>query len=242
MLPIETIITQINMHHQNATKQATDAVESAIAAGQLLLKVKATVPHGEWTNWLKEHVTVSDRQAQRYMAAAQGKAVSLRMLAGKTDTVSDLKPHIFVPLPRHIFFAKDIGTPDNHFLVESCSAHPNFFFITHVTNDDSPDKMTARPVEAIAVHDNLVYYGMPDPLTVKWHVKKSLGVMEAGESLYGKSSNPPKHVVTKHFPRPVNMETGEIDWGEPYRHLELTGEYKRLMKQESLDINSQQGM
>lgn len=91
MLPIETIITQINVHHHNAMKQADAAVDSARAAGKLLLEVKTTIPHGEWTNWLKTHLTVSDRQAQRYMAEAQGKAVSIRKLTSKTDTVSDLK-------------------------------------------------------------------------------------------------------------------------------------------------------
>lgn len=91
MLPIETIITQINSHHQLAIKQAKDAVTNAKAAGLLLLQVKASMPHGKWTDWLKANVEVSDRQAQRYMAAAQGKTVPLRELAGKSDTVSVLK-------------------------------------------------------------------------------------------------------------------------------------------------------
>lgn len=91
MLTAKTIISQINRHHQLAIKQAKDAVENAKAAGQLLLQVKASIPHGQWTDWLKANVEVSDRQAQRYMAVAQGKAVPLRELADKTDTVSDLK-------------------------------------------------------------------------------------------------------------------------------------------------------
>jgi hypothetical protein len=91
MLPIETIITQINSHHQNAMAQANSAIDSAKAAGELLLKAKAALPHGTFTKWLHDHLNVSERQAQRYMAAAQGKAVPLLGLAGKTDTVSDLK-------------------------------------------------------------------------------------------------------------------------------------------------------
>ena len=43
MLPIETIICQINSHHDNALKQATDAVASAKTAGELLLHVKTTL-------------------------------------------------------------------------------------------------------------------------------------------------------------------------------------------------------
>ena len=91
MLPIETIITEINKHHTNAMKQAKEAVESAKAAGELLLQVKATLPHGAWTSWLKDHLNVSDRQAQRYMSIAKGNPVPLRNLAGKTDTVSVLQ-------------------------------------------------------------------------------------------------------------------------------------------------------
>ena len=238
MLPIKTIITQINSHHQLAVKQANDAVANAKAAGQLLLQVKASMPHGQWSSWLKENVAVSERQSQRYMAVAQGKSVSVRKLMGKTDTVSDLKSEIFVPLPRHIYFAKDVGFPDNHYLVESCSVHPDCFFVTHINaqeadQDNNQDEMTARPVEAIAVHDTLEYFGMADPLGVKWKVKKSQGVMEAGETLYGPSENPPKHVVPRLSPRPINIETGEIDWDQPYRDVELSEEFKQLMNLES---------
>ena len=232
MLPIETIITQINKHHSNAMKQAKDAVESAKAAGELLLQVKATQPHGAWTSWLKAHLNVSDRQAQRYMSIAKGKPVPLRKLAGKTDTVSVFAEELFVPLPRHISFAKDVGSKDNHYLVESCSEYPDFFFITHITNDDSPDNMTIRPVEALAVHDTLIYYGMSDPLSTKWLIKKSIGVMEAGESLFGKSENPPKHVAPRLSPRPMNIKTGEIDWDYYDREYKHTDEFMRIMNLE----------
>ena len=91
MLPTQTIIDQINTHHKNATKHAKDAVESAKAAGELLIQVKATLPHGTWTNWLNSNLDVSERQAQRYMSAAKGKDVPLLLLADKTDTVSVLQ-------------------------------------------------------------------------------------------------------------------------------------------------------
>lgn len=90
MLPIETIISQINTHNEIAITKASEAIENAKAAGKLLLEVKATLPHGTFTKWIHGHLNVSDRQAQRYMAAAQGKTVPLRDLASKTDTVSVL--------------------------------------------------------------------------------------------------------------------------------------------------------
>jgi hypothetical protein len=91
MLPTQTIIDQINTHHKNATNQIKDAVESAIAAGKLLLQVKASLPHGTWTTWLNTNIDVSERQVQRYMAAAQGKHVTRLLVADKTDTVSVLQ-------------------------------------------------------------------------------------------------------------------------------------------------------
>ena len=72
-------------------KQAKEAVESAKAAGALLLQVKASLPHGTWTTWLNANIDVSERQAQRYMATAKGKHVPLLLLANKTDTVSVCK-------------------------------------------------------------------------------------------------------------------------------------------------------
>ena len=94
MLPTQTIIDQINTHHKNATNQIKDAVESAIAAGKLLLQVKASLPHGTWTTWLNTNIDVSERQVQRYMAAAQGKHVTRLLVADKTDTVSVLPANL----------------------------------------------------------------------------------------------------------------------------------------------------
>lgn len=70
--------------------------------------------------------------------------------------------------------------------------------------------MTPRPVEAIAVHDTLVYFGMPEPIKARWLVKKSQGVLEACETVYGPSECPPKFVVPLHSPRRLNSETDEI--------------------------------
>jgi hypothetical protein len=87
----QSIIDQINLHHSNAIRQAENAVESAKNAGKLLLEAKATLPHGAWTEWLKNHVDVSERQAQRYMAAAKAKKTNIFSITTKNDAMSDLK-------------------------------------------------------------------------------------------------------------------------------------------------------
>lgn len=45
-----------------------------IAEGQRLLKVKATMKHGEWLVWLKANIDVTVATAQRYMREAKPQA------------------------------------------------------------------------------------------------------------------------------------------------------------------------
>ena len=91
---------EINREHEFATNLADEAVEHAKRAGVLLLKAKAEIPHGEFGAWISSHLNVSQRQAQRYMAAALGKAIPVRALTHKSDTVShlirDIQPGEFV--------------------------------------------------------------------------------------------------------------------------------------------------
>ena len=93
----DTRAAQIQAHHDAAHNAADKAIEHAKQAGALLLEVKAALPHGEFAKWVEVHLTVSQRQAQRYMAAAQGKALSMRKVKealpapAKNDTVSLFK-------------------------------------------------------------------------------------------------------------------------------------------------------
>lgn len=85
---LATWAADINAAHADAVKHATSAIDYAKQAGELLLKVKQKLPHGAFGAWLEANVEVSERQAQRYMAAAQGKPLPIRHI--KSDTVSDL--------------------------------------------------------------------------------------------------------------------------------------------------------
>lgn len=83
-----TTAAEINRHHRLAREHADAAIQHAITAGRLLLEVKTQLMHGEWTAWLAANVSVSERQAQRYMRAASGKP--LIRSNRKSDTMSDL--------------------------------------------------------------------------------------------------------------------------------------------------------
>jgi len=90
MITIETQVKKINELHAGAISAANTAVELARQAGELLLGVKKTLPHGQFLPWVEKNTTVTARQAQRYMDVAKGKPTTIRQLTGKYDTVSHL--------------------------------------------------------------------------------------------------------------------------------------------------------
>ena len=95
------LASEINEAHAQAIRHAGTAIDFAKQAGALLLQVKNELAHGEFLPWLEANCTVSDRQARRYMASAQGKPLPIRSIkndtmlllpgAVKSDTVSDLE-------------------------------------------------------------------------------------------------------------------------------------------------------
>jgi hypothetical protein len=59
-----------NDYASDAERQLRSAVDSARAAGDLLLKIRKQIGHGGWGDWLKQHWNHSDRVAQKYMQIA----------------------------------------------------------------------------------------------------------------------------------------------------------------------------
>lgn len=90
MINFETHGKEINRLHHLAHQMASDAITNARTAGILLLEVKQAMKHGKFLHWVRDNVQVSLRQAQRYMAVAEGKTIPLRRLIEKNDTVSHL--------------------------------------------------------------------------------------------------------------------------------------------------------
>ena len=64
------LAAQIELEHLAATRDAIAAMEHAIACGTLLLEAKAQVGHGGWLPWIEANLTFGDRQARKYMRAA----------------------------------------------------------------------------------------------------------------------------------------------------------------------------
>src|SRR5262245_33269425 len=75
---------EINSAHVEAERWLREAVHKAIRVGELLLQAKEAIGrHGQWTAWLRENITFSDRLAQAYMRLA-------RLPVEKRNAVADL--------------------------------------------------------------------------------------------------------------------------------------------------------
>lgn len=92
---LTTWAADINAAHADAVKHASSAIDCAKTAGALLLRAKQKLTHGAFGGWLEANCSVSERQARRYMAAAQGKPLPMRAL--KSDTVSVLPAMAMTP-------------------------------------------------------------------------------------------------------------------------------------------------
>jgi hypothetical protein len=66
-LALPNLAKQINAAIAQAEGHARSAMDTALAAGALLVQAKQQVPHGEWESWLASNCQVAPRTAQSYM-------------------------------------------------------------------------------------------------------------------------------------------------------------------------------
>lgn len=81
----QNLAAEINKSCELAHDKADEAIGYAMQAGKLLLEAKAAVPHGDWLSWMRTNLTVTPRQAQRYMRIAQGRPMPARCFGGSKD-------------------------------------------------------------------------------------------------------------------------------------------------------------
>ena len=180
------IANDINRHHQIAMAKADEALHHALLAGKLLLEVKASLPHGQFGAWLQASVNVSARQAQRYMAVAEGKPVPIRSIGSKYDTVSYLTDESdkWIPKPAFVPLAGQCyATVDAEYVIEPSKAHFGFFFVSHMPQTDEAVDYTSRPVRADWVEGQLKRFGLDSPELTDWFTNPSEGVVYALESV-----------------------------------------------------------
>ena len=57
----------IRAEHEACEGALKLGLEHAVAAGKMLIVAKEQLKHGEWLPWLRDHCSLSERKAQRYM-------------------------------------------------------------------------------------------------------------------------------------------------------------------------------
>ena len=227
---INDLASKIHELHTAAQAHAETAIKHAAEAGKLLLDLKQRLPHGQFSAYVSKNMSISIRQCQRYMSAARGKSKQvLSDMIVKSDTMSHLamekRREIFLPFPGWAYVLLDKEREDLLALVEPAAGYPEYFFVTVYQPGSDHSKQTVRPVESCLVHDSLESFGLYEAHKLKWRQKKSDGAREPEETLFGPSGRPVVNIQPLNAPRPINIETGEIDWDYPYRCLELPAGY-----------------
>lgn len=141
---LEVLTDEINLAHREAQDYAGKAIERALQAGDMLLTVKARLPHGEFGPWCATNLPdISQRTLQKYMRVARelpaekragshlGLNETLRMIAKSDDTpdspeTTSLTPYL--PEPRCMavltegsktwYIAKSIKYPGYYYFME----------------------------------------------------------------------------------------------------------------------------
>jgi len=67
---LRTLAEKVNREHRHAESSARQALKHAVEAGELLLKAKEAVGHGNFNKWIEGNFEGSQRQATRYMRLA----------------------------------------------------------------------------------------------------------------------------------------------------------------------------
>lgn len=142
-----TVASEINQAHAQAIEHADSAIGFAKKAGELLLQVKADLPHGEFLPWVENNLDVTPRQAQRYMAAAQGKPTPIRKLASKATPVSYLE----VKDGEAVYITRMAGNWQDDIVIYPNAEHRGYFhyaFISGQIGEGASCTYTKRGINA----------------------------------------------------------------------------------------------
>lgn len=92
------VAAEIRLEHERAQSAFRSALEHALRCGELLARVKAQLPHGQWSTWLDQNFPASARTASGYMrlhanrqrvADSDSVREALALLAAPTPAVLD---------------------------------------------------------------------------------------------------------------------------------------------------------
>jgi hypothetical protein len=77
-------LSEIKLLHGEILAAARTSLDKAIRIGELLIKIKSELRHGEWLPWLESNLSFSDRTARNYVRCFEER---VRL---KSETISNL--------------------------------------------------------------------------------------------------------------------------------------------------------
>lgn len=164
------LINEINIEHASALKHAGRAIEHAKRAGMLLIEAKRRLPHGQWLPWLEANVSVSDRQAQRYMAAAKGKPTTVKAI--KNDIVSHLPS--WLPTGGKLAMCDFTADGCDYLMVHEVGHAPGYFYVVYISGGIETGGIldwTKRGILAAYVEDTILDF-LPGKYTRRAEIGK----------------------------------------------------------------------
>jgi nitrogen regulatory protein PII len=86
MNELERLAVAIREEHQECLQKMRQGVEHALKVGELLVKAKELVKHGEWEQWVEVNCSFTSRMARNYIIVFENVEDGLL----KTETISEM--------------------------------------------------------------------------------------------------------------------------------------------------------
>ena len=187
----------INLLHAEAQAAFSTSIDKAMACGDLLAEVKATLPHGDFTAWIESNFDFAPRSARGYMRLAsnretleakrQGLAVlgvegSLKLLAEPKPEADVQDEAVLGVLAKYPFDAPQPGMSlmgaatirGFRAVVMIEPASPDGFFHVCVMRSEVGDTEggektgTRLPIKAVALGVQMTVMGLPTYNEMEW--------------------------------------------------------------------------
>jgi hypothetical protein len=147
-----TLVNDINTEHQLFEGSMRNGLEHAVRCGQLLIKQKATLSHGEWLPWIMLNCEFAINRADVYMRLASAKLLSREQFKEVTSIRSALrllnepKPKKALPPPVEITFT---WVKEPHYIAMEEGKKPILACVSIMQNTDRDPEVAKYLLEML---------------------------------------------------------------------------------------------
>ena len=141
------LAADIRAAHTDVSQGAIQLAERALAAGAGLIEARATVPHGEWANWLKAHTGLSARTARRYIQLAKSGIEAATVADLGLRKANEQVSRCAVRRPPAGYFAMAVSYGETIGLVWPDEVHTGYFQVVVLGAIDGQDHSACATVK-----------------------------------------------------------------------------------------------